>query len=106
MQVTNSATLADAITYTVIITDNNGCSTTATTLPIVNANPTVTVNSPTVCVGSLITLTAVPVGGTSPYTYAWTEPGTGGTLTITDNKHLLQVQCQVMQVLDYSSSNR
>ncbi|MBK9461778.1 MAG: hypothetical protein IPN94_20715 [Sphingobacteriales bacterium] len=83
--VTNSATLADAITYTVIITDNNGCSTTATTLPIVNANPTVTVNSPTVCVGSLITLTAVPVGGTSPYTYAWTEPGTGGTLTITDN---------------------
>ncbi|MBK9461775.1 MAG: hypothetical protein IPN94_20700 [Sphingobacteriales bacterium] len=41
---------------------------------IVNANPTVTVNSPTVCVGSLITLTAVPVGGTSPALYAWTEP--------------------------------
>ncbi|MBK9461776.1 MAG: hypothetical protein IPN94_20705 [Sphingobacteriales bacterium] len=84
MTVTNSATLGNATPYTVIITDNNGCSTTATTLPIVNANPTVTVNSPTVCVGAAITLTATATG-TPTLTYAWAEPSTGGTLTITNN---------------------
>ncbi|MDO6389867.1 T9SS type A sorting domain-containing protein [Pontibacter sp. BT731] len=41
---------------------------------IVNQLPTVTVNSPTICEGSTATITAVPAGGTGPYTYTWTVP--------------------------------
>ncbi|NDK54596.1 Ig-like domain-containing protein [Pontibacter fetidus] len=100
-------------TYTVIATT---ISSTTSTPPVaacpqpmtgsvavvINPLPTVTVNSPTVCAGQNATITAVPAGGTGPYSYTWTVPSgatnpgnvasfsttVGGTYTVrvTDSK--------------------
>ena len=86
-------------TYSVTITDGNTCTGSNTGLVTVNANPTVTVNSPTVCLGNSATLTAtpnpagaydyswaVPIGATSPgnvNTFGTTVTGTY-TVTVTD----------------------
>jgi len=58
-------------TYTVTVTDNNGCSASANTNVVVNSLPTANAgsNSP-VCVGNTIGLTAS--GGVS---YVWSGPG-------------------------------
>lgn len=65
-------------TYSLIITDNNGCNNTFTT-SITSPNaiallPAITQPSCGLCNGSS-TITAS--GGTSPYTYSWTTSGTG-----------------------------
>jgi len=57
---------ASSTSYTVTITDANGCVATGTTTVTVNPIPTVTVNSPTICSGDSATLTA---GGA--FTYIW-----------------------------------
>src|SRR5439155_25076699 len=48
-----------------------GCSKAADF--IINASPTVTVNSSTICEGETATVTASP-GGAGTYTYVWTVP--------------------------------
>jgi len=64
-------------TYTVVGTDVNGCTGTATTSAIVNPLPIVTVNSGTICVTQqLATLTAV---GAS--TYSWSPASTLSSAT-------------------------
>ncbi len=70
--VTTNATLAMAGTYTLTITNSNGCTASNTTSVVVNARPAATAssNSP-VCEGSTITLTGGPGGMTS---YNWTGP--------------------------------
>src|SRR6266446_755737 len=71
-----SFSTSTAGTYSVIVTDANSCSSAsgAGTLTV-HQNPTVTVNSPTSCAGSLpATMTATPVGGSGPYQYAWPIP--------------------------------
>ncbi|MCU4155771.1 gliding motility-associated C-terminal domain-containing protein [Carboxylicivirga sp. A043] len=88
----NPVTLADAGVYSVVVTDDNTCSSTvaATTTLVVNENPTVTVayNAP-VCNGATLTLTATPANGSGIYnSYVWTKGGvvipgeTASTLTI------------------------
>jgi len=70
--VSASATAAMAGTYTLTVTNSNGCQRTATTIVIVNALPAVTaVNNGPVCVGSPLILTGGPSGMT---TYSWTGP--------------------------------
>ncbi|WP_298303368.1 fibronectin type III domain-containing protein [Flavobacterium sp.] len=66
-------------TYSVVITDTtSGCtSSSVSSVVTINANPTVTVNSPTVCAGSPATVTATP-GISGTYNYVWTVP-TGAT---------------------------
>ncbi len=64
-------------TYSVIITNIlSGCaSLSASGELIVNPQPTVTVNNPSVCLGSLATITATPGSGVSTdYSYLWTVP--------------------------------
>jgi len=73
-----SATLANAGTYRVTITDNAGCTATASTTLAVQNNPAPTItagsNSP-VCPGGTINLTSTPSGGSTPYkTFAWSGP--------------------------------
>src|SRR6266566_1640529 len=58
-------------TYTVTVTDAHGCTGSGGGTVTVNAKPTVSVNSATICAGSSATLTATPAGGTTPYTYLW-----------------------------------
>jgi hypothetical protein len=73
-------------TYSVTITDANGCSDSSSvtiTQPTAIVIPTLTSVSIT-CNGlSNGTLTAVPSGGVSPYTYAWSNTSTNATATAT-----------------------
>ncbi len=65
--------------YTVVVTDDNGCSASAETTVVVYANPTASAsNSGPYCVGETIELSAT--GGTS---YAWTGPA-GFSSTLPD----------------------
>jgi len=77
---TRSASAAGA--YTVVVTDVNGCTGTASATVTVNALPVAAITPPsqTVCAGQNATFTAS--GGTS---YAWTGPGgfTASTAAIT-----------------------
>jgi len=61
-------------TYTVAITDANGCSTTPQTLTVTVYPPisvTVTANPQTICLNETTALTALPIGGNGNYTYTW-----------------------------------
>jgi len=60
-------------TYTVLITDGSGCTGTNSGTLTVTPNPTVSVNSATVCDGSSATITATPSPAGS-YNYVWTGP--------------------------------
>jgi hypothetical protein len=72
--------LIHAGTYNVTVTDNQGCSATASTTLSISTNnaPSITAssNSP-LCAGSQLTLTSNATLGTPPYTaYAWSGPNT------------------------------
>jgi len=56
--------------YGVTVTDGNSCAGTGSANLTVNPNPTVTVNSPTVCDGNSATVTASP-NGVGPFHYNW-----------------------------------
>lgn len=56
------------------------CNGTATTTIVVNALPTVTFNSPSICSGQSIALTATP--STAGGTYAWNPSGSTQTITV------------------------
>jgi len=75
IQTTQIATGLCAGTYTVIVTDANGCSATSTIIlddpsPIL-ANETFINPGCGICDGSI---TLNPSGGTGPYTFLWTTP--------------------------------
>lgn len=70
------ATAAMAGAYTVVVTDANSCTASATTSAItINPGlaPTASSNSP-VCAGGAINLSSNPSGGTVPITYTWSGP--------------------------------
>ena len=110
-QLTQTATGLCAGTYTVYVTDANGClanvSVTITQPPQINANITTT-NNPLLCNGQCIaTATSNPTGGTPGYTYVWnpsgqtTQTATGlcagtYTLTITDAAGCTRTQTVVI----------
>ena len=67
--------------YTVIVGDVNGCADTATGVLTVNALPTVTVNSETICAGDpAATFTATSATATG---YVWSMNGNGTNQTTT-----------------------
>ncbi len=77
-----TATGLNATTYTVTVTDANGCTTTAmTTVTQPTAVTATAASSPVLCNGGTTgSATVTPVGGTGPYTFAWAP--TGGTAAI------------------------
>jgi gliding motility-associated-like protein len=93
VSITNTMVSQIAGTYTVDVTDANGCTATATvtiTEPtVLSANP---VQNDVSCFGECDgSITATPTGGTGPlYTYEWTsilippDPTGAGTATISD----------------------
>ncbi|WP_188771078.1 Ig-like domain-containing protein, partial [Emticicia aquatilis] len=74
-----SVTTTIAGTYTVTVTNTVGCTATATTVVVVYPNPTVTVDSKTICSGGTATLTASGCVGS----VVWSGAGTGSGTTIT-----------------------
>ncbi len=106
---TQSVTVSAGGTYTVTITNSNGCQSTCSRVLTVNPKPTCSVTPATakICSGSTQIFTVVPAGGTGPYTVAWVGPsaftstatsitvGVGGTYTatVTDSKGCSSVGC-------------
>ena len=96
-QITATADMLSAQTYTVNITDANGCTVsqpvTLTEPPPLSA--TLETTDASCNGGSDGTATALPEGGTSPYTFAWSDMQTGNqatglsagaiAVTVTDN---------------------
>ncbi|CDK30306.1 immunoglobulin domain-containing protein [Candidatus Babela massiliensis] len=71
----NNATLSNAGTYQLTVTDINGCSgVSLATVNVGQLNVLVSPAMEAVCIGSTITLTANPTGGVAPYTYQWSGP--------------------------------
>ena len=74
-----ATTGATAGTYTVIVTDANGCKDTSSATLTVNAKPNITPPSATICSGdAVVTFDA----GSGYTTYAWSGPATGSSQTI------------------------
>ncbi|NVK28166.1 MAG: gliding motility-associated C-terminal domain-containing protein [Flavobacteriia bacterium] len=91
----DTATGLTAGSYTVMVTDSNGCQVTVgvtITQPASALSATATINSNVLCFGtSTGSATASATGGTAPYTYAWNDGQTtanatalaAGTYTVT-----------------------
>src|SRR5207248_698687 len=80
-QTTSSITVSPASTTTYTVTYNlGGCSNTGSGTVTLNAAPTVTVNSQTICAGQSAILTATPSAGGGTYLWA---PGGQTTPSIT-----------------------
>ena len=70
-----NVTLAAGGTYTVTITDANGCTGTDATTVVVNANPVCTINGPSaVCANTTGHVYSGPAGMS---TYSWSISGNG-----------------------------
>ena len=72
IQITMTATNLASGTYSVVVTDNNGCVDTATTI-IGSPTPVITNNLPdqTICYGNNVSLTGTASGGNGNYIYFW-----------------------------------
>lgn len=81
-QTTETATSLPAGTFTVVVTDANGCQAQATTtLTGPDAISIAAQLADTVCVNTAVPLTALASGGTGAYTISWSGIGTGDSLT-------------------------
>ncbi|HMQ49653.1 MAG TPA: hypothetical protein PKA00_19325, partial [Saprospiraceae bacterium] len=98
--VSNSVTSLQAGTYHVTVTNSFGCTATGSIALIVHPNPTASITGDNnICVGESTTLTASATGGSTPYTFNWSNGlGSGAvktvsptmtttyTVTVSDNK--------------------
>jgi|GEM_PF-6971720 len=82
----SNATIADADSYRVIVTDANNLADTCYVVLMVHPQPTCSVDPPSaaICEGESQQFCVQPTGGTPPYTYLW-SPGGEGTQCITVN---------------------
>lgn len=70
-------------TYTVTVTDANGCTST-TTVTILQPASAVSVSATAqniLCLGGTGSVTSIPTGGVSPYTYLWNNNATTQNIT-------------------------
>jgi gliding motility-associated-like protein len=85
LQTTNPATGLLPGSYTVTVTDANGCSTTAVAIVGSAGGPTASILSSTniVCFGGTGSATATQSGGTGPFSYSWNSTPVQNTATAT-----------------------
>jgi hypothetical protein len=112
-EVSASATSAMAGTYTITVTDANGCSGTASTVVTITTSLPVSVSiaasANPVCNGMPVTFTATPVnGGTSP-TYQWkvntNNAGTNSTTYSFTPANLDAITCKISSNVTCPSGN-
>ena len=61
--------------YTVVVTDQLGCTATASVTVVVNPTPVITAqNNGPICAGASAIVTSNPSGGTPGYSFQWTGP--------------------------------
>lgn len=73
-----------ALSYTATVTDNNGCTATASVNITEPAQIAATISEPKIiCKDSTGILVANETGGTAPYKYAWSSGATSGIATVT-----------------------
>ena len=87
VQTTQTATGLPAGTYTVVVTDDNGCTATCDVI-LDDSNAPVVVEvlatpDDILCVGETITLSTNITSGTAPYTYLWSTTETTPTIDVT-----------------------
>jgi cytidine deaminase len=69
---------------TVVVQDSRGCTSATTTAQLVVGSVLhVTVANDTVCAGAAAVFTALPTGGSAPYTYNWNSLGFAAASTYT-----------------------
>jgi hypothetical protein len=81
---TSNITVGTAGTYSVTVTDSNGCTTSCSAMLTVNPTPSCTVvpASAAVCAGGAQIFTATPSGGTPGYTFLWNTGATTSNITV------------------------
>lgn len=82
-QTTANITNLCAGTYTLIVTDGNGCTASQTTTINEPTTLSATFNptSPSTCISSDGSISITPTGGTAPYSFTWTPGGSINPLT-------------------------
>ncbi len=77
------ATPASTTTYTVVVTDNIGCTSSAETIVTVHELPQSNLGSTqNICEGETATLSANVSGGLAPYTYVWSTGETTESISV------------------------
>lgn len=91
-----STTPGTTTTYTVTVTDANGCQTLdfikVHTLNNVTQTSIQNIQNPTVCGGTDGSITLQPLNGTPPYTFTWSGPTTGTMAGITGAGTIIGLQ--------------
>ncbi|MCB0431159.1 MAG: gliding motility-associated C-terminal domain-containing protein [Flavobacteriales bacterium] len=99
-------------TYTVTITDANGCTITDQVTVYVSCNPSVVLNDTTLCEGECATVKENAFGGDPPYQYQWSDPSLSGPgphsvcppattqycVTITDGNNVTAEACMTVNI--------
>lgn len=77
-------TASTTTTYRVTVSDNKSCTSVAEVLVTVSTQPTVTIApvAQPICAGVATVLQSSVSGGTSPYTYLWSNGATTSTTTV------------------------
>jgi hypothetical protein len=104
---TQTITVGQAGTYTVTVTDLNGCTNTATTNIVFNppVNVNITVPPQGACGAANVDLTAGVTGGTGALTYAWTGGATTQMINVTQNGQYIVVVTDAVGCIGRDTQN-
>jgi len=91
----NNSTDAASGTYTVTVTDINGCVSTTSTLVTVSTKIIASTMDLTICSGTTVNILAYAIGGTPPYRYFWDgvlSPNQIPVTPLTDVSYAVQIE--------------